>query len=168
VGSWKSSSNLRRRWLEDPVSPPNPLEGWTVRSSRGMVYALRSQGHEVEIVGPRHVETEQFGADAGIVSLLKRWMPGPGYELAELAYSLATTAACRRQSGASDPKSSMSATTCISPRASGPGSVSGCRCSSRSTPRSSKSAAASTASRCRASRDGASATPGTVRTTSCP
>ena len=54
-----------------------------------MVHALRSQGHEVAIVGPRHVETEQFGADAGIVSLLKRWMPGPGYELAELAYSLA-------------------------------------------------------------------------------
>ena len=54
-----------------------------------MVHALRAQGHQVEIVGPRHVETEEFGSDAGIVSVLKRWMPGPGYELAELAYSLA-------------------------------------------------------------------------------
>ena len=54
-----------------------------------MVHALRQLGHQVELVGPRHVETEQFGADAGIVALLKKWMPGAGYELLEFAYALA-------------------------------------------------------------------------------
>ncbi len=54
-----------------------------------MVRALRSQGHEVEIVGPRHVETEEFGADAGVVAALKRWLPGFVYELLELSYALA-------------------------------------------------------------------------------
>lgn len=54
-----------------------------------MVRALRSQGHDVEIVGPRHVETEEFGADAGFVAALKRWMPGAAYEVLELSYALA-------------------------------------------------------------------------------
>ncbi len=54
-----------------------------------MVSALTELGHEVELVGPRHVETEQFGADAGAVALLKKWMPGAGYEALELAYALA-------------------------------------------------------------------------------
>lgn len=54
-----------------------------------MVHALRQLGHELELVGPRHVETEQFGADAGVVALLKKWMPGAGYEILEFAYALA-------------------------------------------------------------------------------
>lgn len=54
-----------------------------------MVRALRSQGHRLEIVGPRHVETEEFGADAGFVAALKRWMPGAAYEALELSYALA-------------------------------------------------------------------------------
>jgi glycosyltransferase involved in cell wall biosynthesis len=54
-----------------------------------MVHALREQGHEIEIVGPRHVEDERFGADAGIVAGLKKWLPGAAYEALELAYSLA-------------------------------------------------------------------------------
>jgi glycosyltransferase involved in cell wall biosynthesis len=54
-----------------------------------MVRALRRLGHEVEIVGPRRVEAERFGADAGIVACLKRSMPGVAYESLELAYALA-------------------------------------------------------------------------------
>ena len=54
-----------------------------------MVNALKNLGHEIELVGPGSVETEQFGADAGAVALLKKWMPGAGYEVLELAYALA-------------------------------------------------------------------------------
>jgi glycosyltransferase involved in cell wall biosynthesis len=54
-----------------------------------MVHALRSLGHEVEIVGPRHVESEEFGADAGFVAVLKRRLPQALYELLELGYAVA-------------------------------------------------------------------------------
>jgi glycosyltransferase involved in cell wall biosynthesis len=53
-----------------------------------MVHALRELGHEVHIVGPAAVEKGDFGADAGIVALLKRVMPKALYELLELGYSL--------------------------------------------------------------------------------
>jgi glycosyltransferase involved in cell wall biosynthesis len=53
-----------------------------------MVHALRELGHEVRIVGPAAVEKGDFGADAGIVALLKRVMPKAVYELLELGYSL--------------------------------------------------------------------------------
>jgi glycosyltransferase involved in cell wall biosynthesis len=53
-----------------------------------MVHALRELGHEVRIVGPAAVEKGDFGADAGIVALLKRIMPKAVYELLELGYSL--------------------------------------------------------------------------------
>jgi glycosyltransferase involved in cell wall biosynthesis len=53
-----------------------------------MVHALRELGHEVRIVGPAAVEKGDFGADAGIVALLKRVMPKVVYELLELGYSL--------------------------------------------------------------------------------
>jgi glycosyltransferase involved in cell wall biosynthesis len=52
-----------------------------------MVMALRRLGHEVEIAGPSHVESEEFGADAGLVDWLKRWMPRPLYELLEFSYA---------------------------------------------------------------------------------
>ena len=53
-----------------------------------MVHALRSLGHEVEIVGPRHVEHESFGADSGFVAVLKQWLPKSLYEILELGYAL--------------------------------------------------------------------------------
>jgi glycosyltransferase involved in cell wall biosynthesis len=53
-----------------------------------MIHALRTQGHEVIIAAPPSIENEEFGADAGAVALLKRWLPKWFYELAELAYSL--------------------------------------------------------------------------------
>lgn len=54
-----------------------------------MIHALRGLNHQVEIVGPRHVEEESFGADAGYVAALKTWLPGAAYEALELAYALA-------------------------------------------------------------------------------
>jgi glycosyltransferase involved in cell wall biosynthesis len=54
-----------------------------------MVRALRALGHEVVVVGPRHVESGDFGADAGFVAVLKRWMPRALYEILELGYALA-------------------------------------------------------------------------------
>jgi glycosyltransferase involved in cell wall biosynthesis len=53
-----------------------------------MVHALQGLGHEVKIVGPAAVEKGDFGADAGVVVLLKRLMPKAIYELLELGYSL--------------------------------------------------------------------------------
>ena len=53
-----------------------------------MINALRGLGHEVIIVAPPSAETESFGADAGMVAVLKRWLPKWFYELMELAYSL--------------------------------------------------------------------------------
>jgi glycosyltransferase involved in cell wall biosynthesis len=53
-----------------------------------MIHALRTQGHEVIIVAPPSIENEEFGADAGAVALLKRWLPKWFYELMELGYSV--------------------------------------------------------------------------------
>jgi glycosyltransferase involved in cell wall biosynthesis len=53
-----------------------------------MIHALRAQGHEVVIVAPPSAETEDFGSDAGVVALLKRYLPKWFYELMELGYSL--------------------------------------------------------------------------------
>lgn len=53
-----------------------------------MVGALRGLGHEVTIVGPRAVEEGEFGSAAGIVDLMKRWMPAALYEILELLYSI--------------------------------------------------------------------------------
>lgn len=53
-----------------------------------LIGAFRSLGHEVRVVGPEHVENEEFGADAGWVATLKRRLPGSVYELLELGYSL--------------------------------------------------------------------------------
>jgi len=52
-----------------------------------MINALRGLGHEVIIVAPPSAETESFGADAGLVALLKRYLPKFCYELIELAYT---------------------------------------------------------------------------------
>lgn len=53
-----------------------------------IINALREQGHEVIVVAPAGAENESFGADAGAVAWLKRYLPQWFYELMELAYSL--------------------------------------------------------------------------------
>ncbi|MGI4850305.1 MAG: glycosyltransferase family 4 protein [Janthinobacterium lividum] len=53
-----------------------------------MIGALRGLGHEVIVVSPPSAENEDFGADAGYVAVLKRYLPKWFYELAELGYSL--------------------------------------------------------------------------------
>jgi glycosyltransferase involved in cell wall biosynthesis len=53
-----------------------------------MINALRALGHEVIIVAPPSAETESFGSDAGMIAVLKRWLPKWFYELMELGYSL--------------------------------------------------------------------------------
>lgn len=53
-----------------------------------MVAALRALGHEVTVVGPRFYETSGFGGESRLVAWLRRLLPGPLAELAELAYNL--------------------------------------------------------------------------------
>ncbi len=50
--------------------------------------ALEAQGHQIVMVGPAVVESDQFGSDGGLVAWLKRFMPKFAYELLELTYSL--------------------------------------------------------------------------------
>jgi len=50
--------------------------------------ALKKLGHEIIIVGPSIIETDDFGAEGGFVSLLKRYIPVFLYEILELGYSL--------------------------------------------------------------------------------
>src|SRR5271167_5107971 len=53
-----------------------------------LTQALRAAGHEIILVGPSAIEKEEFGAEAGIVVHLKRWLPRSLYELLEFSYSL--------------------------------------------------------------------------------
>lgn len=50
--------------------------------------ALARQGHEVLIVGPQAVTEGEFGANAGMVDVLKRLLPAALYELLELTYAV--------------------------------------------------------------------------------
>ncbi len=50
--------------------------------------ALARRGHEVVIVGPKAVESDAFGAEAGFVARLRKILPRFLYELAELAYAV--------------------------------------------------------------------------------
>lgn len=52
-----------------------------------IVAALRTEGHEVLVVGPDAYEDVALGGDNRLVTLLRRWMPAAVMELAELAYS---------------------------------------------------------------------------------
>jgi glycosyltransferase involved in cell wall biosynthesis len=61
-----------------------------------MISALRAQGHEVVIVAPAGADDEPFGADAGMVEVLKRYLPKWFYELAEFGYSLVAYRALAR------------------------------------------------------------------------
>lgn len=53
-----------------------------------MTKALKKLGHEIIMVGPSAVEKEEFGAEAGLVAFLKRYLPKFFYELLELSYAL--------------------------------------------------------------------------------
>ena len=53
-----------------------------------MVTALRALGHEVILVGPKATEEDDFGSDAGMVALLKKFLPRAVYEILELGYSI--------------------------------------------------------------------------------
>jgi glycosyltransferase involved in cell wall biosynthesis len=50
--------------------------------------ALTRLGHEVILVGPAVIEQEEFGSDAGVVDILKKWLPRALYELLEFGYAL--------------------------------------------------------------------------------
>lgn len=54
-----------------------------------LVHAFRSLGHEVRLVGPEVVESASFGAGAGYVDALRRWLPGHATEAMEFAYCVA-------------------------------------------------------------------------------
>lgn len=54
-----------------------------------LVHAFRSLGHEVRIVGPEVVESASFGAGAGYVDALRRWLPPFVSEAMEFAYCAA-------------------------------------------------------------------------------
>jgi glycosyltransferase involved in cell wall biosynthesis len=52
-----------------------------------MVSAMRRQGHDVVMVAPAMAEGAAFGDDAGLISRIKKMLPGALYELLELGYS---------------------------------------------------------------------------------
>ncbi len=58
--------------------------------------ALAARGHELIIVGPKVVESGDFGSDGGLVARLKRALPKGLYELLELGYSLVAYARLAR------------------------------------------------------------------------
>ena len=49
--------------------------------------ALLKLGHEIVFVGPKAIDKEEFGADAGSVGVLKKLLPRFLYELLEFSYS---------------------------------------------------------------------------------
>jgi len=52
-----------------------------------LIHALREQGHEVHVVGPKTTSADAMGAQLGWVHRLRRALPKAMYELLELAYS---------------------------------------------------------------------------------
>jgi len=61
-----------------------------------LIHALRKLGHEVVVVAPSATERVEFGADAGAVAMLKRFVPRFAYEAMEFAYSLVVYQRLRR------------------------------------------------------------------------
>ena len=54
-----------------------------------MIDALRAAGHQVVLAGPaRGGEHAEFGADAGLIAMLKRFLPRAIYEILEAVYSV--------------------------------------------------------------------------------
>jgi glycosyltransferase involved in cell wall biosynthesis len=61
-----------------------------------LINSLRKLGHEVMVVAPAAMERAKFGADAGAVAMLKRYVPHFAYELMEFGYSLIAYQRLRR------------------------------------------------------------------------
>lgn len=61
-----------------------------------LINALRNLGHEVKVVAPAAMARARFGADAGAIAMLKRYIPRFAYELMEFAYSLIAYQRLRR------------------------------------------------------------------------
>ena len=53
-----------------------------------LTHALKAAGHEIVMVGPSADEHEDFGAEAGAVAVLKKYLPQYIYELLEFGYAL--------------------------------------------------------------------------------
>ncbi len=53
-----------------------------------LVGALRTQGHEVLVVGPSFYQPSDFGGESSTVARLRRLLPGAAGEAAELAYNV--------------------------------------------------------------------------------
>ncbi len=54
----------------------------------GLTRALSSQGHELVWVTPGGTDEEAFGGESGVISWLKRLVPGAVYELMEFGYAV--------------------------------------------------------------------------------
>lgn len=52
-----------------------------------LTHSLKKRGHEIIMVGPAVVESDAFGGEGGMISWLKKRMPGFVYELMEFAYA---------------------------------------------------------------------------------
>ena len=61
-----------------------------------IIAALRRAGHEVMVVGPSFYDQASFGGERRAVDLLRRFLPGPLQEAAELAYNIPTYRRLRR------------------------------------------------------------------------
>jgi glycosyltransferase involved in cell wall biosynthesis len=53
-----------------------------------LIAALQRQGHETILVGPASFMATQFGGSSPLVDRIKQALPGPLYEVLEVAYSL--------------------------------------------------------------------------------
>lgn len=71
------------------------LDGQAVHMNE-LVEALRAQGHEVVIIGPRATAQLQFGGSARAIDILKRRLPRAAYEVLELGYNLVVLARLHR------------------------------------------------------------------------
>lgn len=52
-----------------------------------LTQALKRLGHEIIFVGPQVVDNSEFGAEGGMIPLLKKFIPGFAYELMEFGYA---------------------------------------------------------------------------------
>lgn len=71
------------------------LDGQAVHMNE-LVEALRAQGHEVVIIGPRSTAQLQFGGSARAIDILKQRLPRAAYEVLELGYNLVVLARLHR------------------------------------------------------------------------
>jgi glycosyltransferase involved in cell wall biosynthesis len=55
---------------------------------QGLTNALRDQGHEIIVVGPRRLETLNCGTETPLAGYFRRYLPQLIYELLELSYSV--------------------------------------------------------------------------------